>query len=462
MKQYTMEQADALDWIEANDGILLLEAGAGAGKTFLAKEVVELLQPKSGIYTAFNKAIVEEGVERFHNTNIECKTLHALAYRYVQPKGGIAELTYKCITEDISYPDKRRIIEATNAFYVSAHIDMYEFFEVVFDDSEQKEMFIELSAKYVNSMVDGAIKPSFNFLLKYLHLMLHEGTVSIDVDLVIFDEINDATAVTLEIFRLINAPKKVGLGETNQAIYQFLNLVNGFEVLADYATTMRLTQSFRCSTAIAKRIENCMKKNLREDFKFIGTDEPLRNDKTLYCTGTNAAIVEKIASRLCNNQSFKLLRKPVDIFAPLLAVSSAASGKKPYQRKYEYLFDIYKDFKAQSKHKTYTAYLLSVIDDNEIESAVGILSKFRKENINVFDIYKRCKDIKEDESYTIATVYTSKGMEYETVYIAEDLNSQFKDACKKQYPTSGDELTAMRCYYVACSRAGVNLLNALL
>jgi hypothetical protein len=74
--------------------------------------------------------------------------------------------------------------------------------------------------------------------------MLVEGTAKCDYDLVILDEINDTTAVALEIFRLIPAAKKIGLGETNQAIYQFLNLVNGFEEMAD-EPVLYLTHSWR-------------------------------------------------------------------------------------------------------------------------------------------------------------------------------------------------------------------------
>ena len=86
MVRYTPEQADVLDHMVENDGIMLVEAGAGTGKSFMSRQIVQELPISSGIYTAFNKAIVEEGINRFLGTPIECKTLHALAYRYVKPK----------------------------------------------------------------------------------------------------------------------------------------------------------------------------------------------------------------------------------------------------------------------------------------------------------------------------------------------------------------------------------------
>jgi len=86
MTVFTDEQQSSKDWILNNDGILLIEAGAGTGKSFMSKEIVKALKPKSGYYTAFNKAIVEEGVNRFKGYNVTPKTFHALAYKYFSPE----------------------------------------------------------------------------------------------------------------------------------------------------------------------------------------------------------------------------------------------------------------------------------------------------------------------------------------------------------------------------------------
>ena len=120
MIRYTPEQADVMDFITANDGILLVQAGAGTGKSFMSRQIVKELNPKSGIYTAFNKAIVEEGVNRFKGTYIECKTFHALAYRYAKPEKSIETFSYRCITERLTYAEKRRIIDTIDKFYVSS------------------------------------------------------------------------------------------------------------------------------------------------------------------------------------------------------------------------------------------------------------------------------------------------------------------------------------------------------
>jgi superfamily I DNA/RNA helicase len=459
MIKYTPEQHDIRDHIEANDGILLVSAGAGTGKSFMAQQIANLLKPKNGLYTAFNKAIVTEGVSRFKGMNIECKTLHALAYKYVNPNK-IDDLTYTCITEKITYSKKAKVIKAVDMFFVSASVDMYDFMEEFFEEEDKGEQLAAIAIKYIDKMVDKEINPTFNFLLKYFHLMLVQGTIDCSYDLVILDEINDTTAVSLEIFKLIKAPKKLGLGETNQAIYQFLNLVDGFEELKD-APILNLTQSFRCSESIAKRIQTFMQTDVSEDFRFVGTDEPVQNGKFLYCTMTNALIINEIVDRMAKDKGFYLLRKIADIFACPLALMAASSGKEPFQKKYKFLSDEYRYYQeSRDRGQSFFQYLLDHVEDQEIVNAVNLLLSFRRRNINLFDIYKLAKEAPVDHKYTIATVFTSKGLEFETVAIADDLNTKIQSIRENGGIQTEEDLVAYRCYYVACSRAGLNLHNA--
>ena len=457
--KYTDEQHNVLDHIELNDGITLVSAVAGSGKTFIGKQIVTLLNPDKVLYTAFNKAIVQAGELRFQGTNTECKTFHALAYKYVRP-GKIEDFTYSCITENITYTKKALIIKAVDMFFVSSSVDMYEYMEDFFKAEKGKKQLVELSTKYIEMMVDKKLNANYNFLLKYFHLMLVEGTVTCEYDLIILDEINDVTAVSLEIFKLIKAPKKLGLGETNQAIYKFLNLVDGFEELKE-ATVLNLTQSFRCSTSIASKVEFFMKSEVSEDFNFIGTNEPVKNGKSLYCTLTNALIIKEVSVRIDARKGFYLLRKIQDIFACPLALVTASSGKVPFQKKYKFLVDEYNYYQERrSKGQSFLKYLLEHVDDDEIQNAVKLLMSFNRQNINIFDVYKKAKSATLDKDYTIATVFTSKGLEFENVHIADDINNSIQRIRDDGGIQSEDDLVTYRCAYVACSRCGVNLSNA--
>ena len=250
------------------------------------------------------------------------------------------------------------------------------------------------------------------------------------------------------------------MGETNQAIYDFLNLVDGFELLED-APVLNLTQSFRCSTQIAKDIQKFMRRDVTDNFTFIGTDEPVMNGKSLYCTMTNAKIITEINDRLQSNQGFHLLRKLSEIFAYPMAIVTASRGKEVYQKKYRYLEKEYRNYEKNRKRgESYLQYLVENVDDQETKSAVNLLMSLSRKGINLFSLYNDAKNADTDFDYTIATVYTSKGLEFETVEIADDLNRRIQNIRENGGIQSHEDLVAYRCYYVACSRCGKNLINA--
>jgi len=461
MIKLTPEQFESKEHLVHEDGMILVSAGPGTGKTFLAEQVINALSPAKVLYTAFNKAIVESGKKRFGTNLVECKTLHSLAYRYSQPKGEIRSTNYRDLPNSLTYGQKYEVLQAIESFFVSASSDMWEFFEDYFGKPKNRPLLIQTSLDTVHKMLDKELPWSFSFMLKYFHLMLIEDPKVCHYDLVILDEINDTTAVALEIFKLLDAPKKLGIGDPHQAIYSFMNLVNGFEELKDIPI-YSLTQSFRCSKEIAYKIEQFMQSYVSSDFKFTGSDTPVENGKSLYCTMTNGSIIKELAYRLGEGKSFKLLRKPADIFACSLAVLSASNEREIYQSQYKYLQDVFNDWKSDSsgKYKSFFSYVLKKLDDSEVHSAVRLLLGLQRRNINLFDIYKKVKSHKQQDDYTIATVYTAKGLEFETVTLAEEFDSLIAEAKQAGEENVEKQQTLFKCFYVAASRAGRILNNA--
>lgn len=516
----TDQQSEVLATIKmVNNRIVLVNAKAGCGKTSTSLVVVDAIKPKKALYTAFNKAIVEAGKERF-TSNVDTKTLHALAYQYVKPRLPIEDFTYNCIKENLGYPDKLEIINALDDFYRSDSVDMFEYFENVFEDSPK---LIDIAIKYVEEMIysvslddakiikgvdivhlsnpstvfgEGDIagnvylqkasthrfantvnayqvmidendnyvwekytkaKPTFNFLLKYFHLCLVEG-MNVDYDLVIFDEIQDSTGVALEIFKLLNSPKKLGLGDPDQAIYGFMNLVSGFDLLKD-TIELDLNTSFRCSTEIAQKIELFGQQWLSKSFVFNGINNPKINGLTAYITATNAQIVFRINELHKEGKRYTLTREVKDIFAAPLALVTAAAGKPVLHKKYKFLETEYKKY-TTSGYKSFFTFLKQEVNDDEIQSAVDLLMKFKLNNINIFTVLADAKASAPDPTITVGTFFSLKGLEYETVHIETDLNKSVGTIITKGGPVTQNEFTMFKGYYVACSRAQVNLINA--
>ena len=223
----TKEQQAIVDAVctEDNDSrIIAVNAVAGSGKTSTADAVIRAYNPSNGFYTAFNRAIVQDSEKRFGKM-LSCKTIHALAYKYCRPKKPIEDLNYLTIKEPISYEDKAIVIETIDDFFRSSSTNLEEFAKLKVGDENLQNLALE----YADKMLRGEISPTFNFLLKNLHLQLLDRETEIDFDLLILDECQDTTAVALEIFKLINAKKKLILGDRFQNIYSFMNTVNAFE-----------------------------------------------------------------------------------------------------------------------------------------------------------------------------------------------------------------------------------------
>ena len=315
-----------------------------------------------------------------------------------------------------------------------------------------------LAESYIQKMVDEKISPTFNYLLKWFHFLLANEEISLSYDLVIIDEIQDTTGVALEIFKLLTATRKIGLGDPHQRIYLFMHLVNGFELLSD-VPVLELTKTFRCSTAIADNIRLFGKQWLNPEFKFQGIDHPMRDGKTAFITATNASIVRQINELHREGKGYILTRPIKEIFAAPLAVITAGRGKAVYHKQYKFLEDEYRTFR-KSQYTNFLTYLSKEVQEPEIKNTVQLLGRFNRERINIFDVLNEAKASKRDPRITVGTAFSLKGLGYETVHIDDDLNNQVQKIIDNGGPTTEKELVTMRLAYVACSRARCNLYNA--
>jgi len=327
---------------------------------------------------------------------------------------------------------------------------------------QQESTVIKLTAlagKYINLMIEDKANPTFNFLLKWFHFLLAEGDIETNYDLVIFDEIQDSTAVALEIFTLIDAKWKLGLGDEDQAIYLFMNLVNGFEVLKD-TTTFHLTKTFRCSTTIAESIEKFGKVNLHRDFHFEGIEHPMRDGKTAYITATNSAIVSIINDLHREGQGYILTRPIKEIFAAPLAVLTAGKGKAVLHKQYKFLESEYKHF-LKSEYNSFEKYLAEEVDDNEIRQTVKLLQTLRQKRINIWDVLAEAKRSKRDPLVTVGTFFSLKGLGFETVHVNTDINNAVQRVLDQGGPEDDNDKVILKGAYVTYSRARCNLHNAI-
>lgn len=471
----TKEQQAIVDTVCSNDSdsrIIAVNAVAGSGKTSTADAVIRAYNPSNGFYTAFNRAIVQDSEKRFGKM-LQCKTIHALAYKYCKPKKSIEDLNYLTIKEPISYEDKALVIETIDDFFRSASTDLEEYAKHKTDNENLQNLILE----YADRMLRGDINPTFNFLLKNLHLQLLDRETEIDFDLLILDECQDTTAVALEIFKLINAKKKLILGDRFQNIYSFMNTVNAFEELDDLRL-LRLTKSFRCNPTIATTVEEYGRQYLEEEFSYVGNEEiPDKNDSLAFITRTNSALIERMDLLMDTGHSFKLTRKPEEIFALPMALLTASAGKSVINKKFKFLEKEFKQYQDMSDSFTsFFDYLQIAVNDEAVNMACKVLSKFKDKKINLFDLYNKVKAMKPDPRIILTTSHAFKGLEADSVVIEEDLNRCVNKVIErlhmlkedlpfgesifelKKYLDKNDK-EDLNTYYVALSRARNKIAN---
>ena len=471
----TEEQQKIINKIQEPECKLIkIDAVAGSGKTTLLQAITAKLKPSRGLYLAYNKAIATEASRKFGPT-VECMTTHSLAYQNtIKPfKLTIGFFSYKDIRERLRFETKILVMDILNTFCLSGYDNFDKFREDEMSKNENKtfEMF-EITKKYFNKMAQGEIPITHAGYLKLYHMLLaHKKISHAPFDLVMLDECGDINEVTLEIFKLLPANKKLMVGDNNQNIYTFNGTINGFDRMRDVGTEMHMTQSFRCSERIAERIEEFCRKYVDPNMSFIGTSTPKTPDGTLaVISRNNSSIIGEMIILNSRHIKYNLTRPAKKIFELILILVALKPNGIIYSAEWRYLQDDVNEWSGdmflRDQYKTPLAYIRNLYgQDNGIKSALGILDRFPLPEI--FNAYEQAKLHEKEKGHnvTLSTAHSMKGLEYSTVRITDDLNEAVQkiiDASGSSYEDYNEkEIETMRLYYVACSRAINKIENAI-
>ena len=440
-----------------------VNAVSGSGKTTLLKAIADALDSKNGLYIAYNKAIATEAAGKFSN-NVTCQTTHSLAYgntvRAYHLK--VDFFGYRQITENIPYEDKLALKDLIEAFCLSSYTSMEKYAK----DISTSSLLTKLALSYLDKMSTGAIGCTHSFYLKMFHILLASGQIRYEpFDLLMLDEAGDLNPVTLEIFKLLPAVKKVMVGDDNQNIYSFNGTINGFHEMKDTGVHMTMSQSFRVADHIANRIENFCRNHLDPDIHFRGV--PYTDDEvttSAFISRTNSALVSEMIDLEHANQPYSLVRPPSSIFRLPLLLIGLKPGKFITDPEYKFLQDdmstYYRD-RALMREMSLFSYISRLYpDDVNLKSAITLITKHSARAIlSAFEAAKSHVGTK--APHTLCTAHSSKGLEFDQVTIGDDFNTLMDKIIDT--PIDGrtrQEQEEMRLYYVAISRTKKLLLNA--
>ena len=416
----TNEQEDIILSVKKYKNIKI-NAFAGTGKTSTLKLISNNFSNKRILYLAFNSAIKNEASKIFPN-NTFVKTTHGLAYSAIKKytKINLNNLTnYRAIDIskkfDISYSSAIITLKIFDAFCNSNHE------EIVKDDIEHKTAKQMFSYMLINKM-----DPTHNFYLKYYQLLLKSNQINeYPYDIIMLDEAQDTNDVTLDIFENLSSDVKICVGDNHQQIYSFRGSNNAMNKI-NFDKILYLSCSFRFNKQIAN-FANILLKNFKGEKVKIGVSKDITEPIQTYgfISRTNATLIAQIALRIKEKKPFVTIREPNEIFTLSIEVYYLLHNEKSKIKRNIFL----KEFKTQDDLLEYA----TEVDDYELKASVKIVNEYEKEifnykiisekfykaweNKNNIAFHKRVNEI-----LFLSTAHTSKGLEWDSVTVADDFN----------------------------------------
>lgn len=459
---------------------MVIEAGAGTGKT---TTLVQLAESDSGIrgrYIAFNKAIVVEAGTKLP-PNFIAKTAHSLAFgAMMKMQGGRAfkaRLNGGRVRGDqiarqlgidpfvIQYGEQAKVLQpgfiaslaqrAINVFCNTAdlvpnyrHVPYVDGIDIPKPTGERTYTNNDNLAKVVGellpSMWADITKPEGTLPFKHDHYlkMWELNDPFIDADAIMFDEGQDASPVMLSIVeQQADHCQLIFVGDSQQAIYEWRGAVNALDNAPGADNRTFLTQSFRFGEAIAEVANTLLDKcgaelRLKGLATIASTIEPLANP-TAFLTRTNAVAMSTVLDAQATGRRPLLLGGGTEILA------FARGAEELMTRGHTG----YPDLACFDSWQQVTEYCRSDPQGDELALNVKLVEEYGTEAI--LEALGRMPRTEEEADLVVSTAYKAKGREWDTVKLAHDF----------KFPDGADDLPVgeWRLLYVACTRAKLAL-----
>ena len=421
----TQEQKDI---IFSKEDRIKISALAGSAKTSTLYYYAKERPFKKILYIVYNKAMKDEAERTFGNLhNVEIKTIHGLAYKYVG-KYYRQKLTFNYNSIDIIKnldldwnKDKELAIKINDMMtaYMLSDVQSFEDLDMYDDDynKKYKPIIIKLCEKLWNLKKDynSKVKIEHDFYLKLFQLA--KVNLSKQYDIVLLDEDQDASKLVLSILNTSNVKGIVIVGDRYQKLYGWRNAID----IAPFfkGEEYKLTTSFRVSQNIAD-IANAMILDITDtNVKMLGFNK-------------NQKIVNKIDRNkpyvcLCRTNSY--------IFAEVLDAMKEGNKRIYFEGGYSgykfenilqaYRFSLghtvknsmlnkFKDYEQMEKYAEDT-------DDLELKAIIRTINKYGNIIPSLIDKIKNniVKD-KSKANIIFSTIHKSKGMTYSIPVLISD------------------------------------------
>ena len=197
---------------------------------------------------------------------------------------------------------------------------------------------------------------------------------------------------------------------------------------------------------------------------FHGTEQENKVIKSkAYIARTNSYLIARAIELNKTDTVYSFTREPKEIFSLLLTVMNLKEDSLIYDKRYKYLPEALRCYNnephLQQQYTSFLSFLSSTYCENDpaLRATIGLLFKYKFKEL--YDAYNRAKAMPKRANIVLTTAHSAKGLEFDEVYIEDDLNKTVEKN-KLKLHIDVEALTEFRLYYVACTRARLSLLNA--
>lgn len=446
----TQEQTAAVE--VANSGNyedVKINAFAGAGKTTTLKAIAEGRNDK-GLYIAFNKAIQLEASEKFPR-NVTAKTGHSLAFRdfgrqYSHRLGNINAsivMNFFNVTPNDFHSSSGICYLAINTIrrflYTSSPAIDHTHLPDLKDEGDTLNIVLMLAREIYKEMLntDSEIPVSHDFYLKQWAL----SEPDLDYSFILFDEAQDANPIILDLIQKQTA-QKVYVGDKYQQIYSWRGAINAMdEIKSNHA--LNLSQSFRFGHAVADAANKIISHYLNDKVNIKGfekVDSQLCevSHPTAKLFRTNSMMIDDILSN--TNVKPYIVGGVNELINLVEGCEQIYKGRRSYNAELMF-FKNWDEVKEYSNDPSghHLKLVVKYIEEDRVQSVINGLNRIK---------YNK----KSNSDVILSTCHKAKGLEFESVFIADDFTNKNIDTPFKLHEEDA------RLLYVACTRA-INQLD---
>ncbi len=464
----TVEQQAIWEEIQHGTGHIIVDAGAGVGKTFTIVEGANRDNGNKKAFLAFNKSIATELGERLPN-DVEAKTFHALGFAALRAAGiktKVNNFKVKNIIDDILGRDfyaqplvklisliKGSLTDAEDISSIHGLIDEYN---VEFKSDREEAIALANIPAILNRCMQNTSMIDFDDMI-WLPLVLNMPLPTFDTLFV--DEAQDFNEMQRELIsRCVGNGRCIIVGDPNQAIYGFRgadsNSMNMFSQRLENGSReikrFSLSLTWRCPKSVVaeanRYVSNFNCRSDAEDGMVVvnAAFTPLEGDMVL-CR-YNAPLVSAFYDLILQGKSAYILGR--DMTKGLInAVKKITSNERMGSEEF---IDLLKQDYAFQYNKLVQAEKFNQANNLEDKHECLLILSSKADTVGgIIAEIKRVFDNNDKGEIMLSTVHKAKGLEADTVYI---LATE-----RMPHPKATNPKEERNICYVAITRAKKNL-----